>query len=124
MVVGGNSSDNALGGPGNDLVNGLRGSDNIVGGDGSDLLSVGPLRDAAVDTIYGAGGNDWVIAKNEPASKDIVTCGSGFDRVSADRKDVVAGDCERGYFGLTADEFIQRFIPQSFFEGLPPPPEG
>ena len=36
-----------------------------------------------------------LLVDNEPAAKDIATCGGGFDRVFADRKDLVAPDCER-----------------------------
>ena len=62
------------------------------------------------------------------AAPDIVTCGSGFDRVLADTKDVVAPDCEkvvlfRGgsaseYHDLV-DEFVAE-VPPSFWEGLQP----
>jgi hypothetical protein len=30
----------------------------------------------------------------------IVSCGGGYDVVTADRKDVVAPDCEKVYIGL------------------------
>jgi hypothetical protein len=40
--------------------------------------------------------------------------------VIVDRKDVLAPDCEKVFFGLgSEDEFIAS-IPQSFFEGLHP----
>ena len=58
---------------------------------------------------------------NDPAGKDVVVCGGGFDWVFADRNDAVAPNCEK-----VADrysEFDQVFssIPQSFWDGLPPP---
>jgi hypothetical protein len=57
---------------------------------------------------------------NRPAFEDIVTCGGGFDRVLADRKDVLAPDCEKVLVGFgSADEFTAS-IPQSFFAGLHP----
>jgi hypothetical protein len=59
---------------------------------------------------------------NKPAGKDVVTCGGGFDRVRADRADVVAPDCEKVFVGeRKSDEFFES-IPESFFEGLPHPP--
>ncbi len=59
---------------------------------------------------------------NRPVPRqDIVSCGDGFDRVLADRRDVVSDDCERVFFGLTDREFFAR-VPQSFFEGLAPSP--
>jgi hypothetical protein len=66
---------------------------------------------------------------NDPAFGDVVTCGSGFDRVAADRKDVVAGDCERVAIGMAeADEVFGPLEESGFFEefeeALPPFPEG
>ena len=66
---------------------------------------------------------------HRPAVKDIVACGSGFDRVLADRKDTVARGCERvkivrGSREEVLDQVDAFFesIPQSFFRGLPPDP--
>jgi hypothetical protein len=54
-----------------------------------------------------------------PRGKDFLSCGSGFDRVMADRTDVIAPDCERVFFGRRhIDEFLDS-IPESFWEGLP-----
>ncbi len=66
---------------------------------------------------------------NRPATRDFVTCGSGFDRVGADRKDVVAPDCERVAVGVAAaGELSQQLEESGFLEsvfgGLPPFPEG
>ena len=54
-----------------------------------------------------------------PAVKDIVSCGGGFDRIVADRKDVVADDCERVrvVHGSEAEVLEQE---DAFFESIPP----
>src|ERR671920_49473 len=122
---------NLHGGPGNDMVFGGWSSDRVVGEEGNDLLADGPPRDVALDIVSGGAGTDVIPVASlrlEATAKDIVTCGSGFDRVHADTKDVVAPDCEkvvlfRGgsaseYFD-ELDEFFAEF-PPSFFEGLPP----
>ena len=126
IVLGGNErgfsggDKNLDGGPGNDFVIGGRGSDNILGEEGNDLVIDGPDREFATDKLSAGDGNDVVGAVNRPAFKDIVTCGGGFDRVIVDRKDVVAPDCEKVFFGPgSEDEFIES-IPQSFFAGLHP----
>jgi Ca2+-binding RTX toxin-like protein len=130
VVVGGTScceesdfsggNKNLLGGPGNDAVVGGRGADNVVGNDGNDLVSDGPNLESSTDKLSAGGGNDVVGVFNDPAFKDIVTCGGGFDRVFADKKDLVASDCER--VADTRSEFdrLGNSIPESFWEGLPP----
>jgi Ca2+-binding RTX toxin-like protein len=111
---------NMVGGSGNDSVIGGRGSDIVLGEEGNDLVADGPDREFATDNVSGGEGNDVVAAVNRPAFVDIVSCGGGFDRVIVDRKDVLAPDCEKVFFGLgSEDEFIES-IPQSFFEGLHP----
>jgi len=118
---------NLVGGPGNDIVIAGKGSDNAVGGDGNDLLVDNGLREFSKDTLSGGSGNDVIDVFHKPAAvKDIVVCGPGFDRVIADRADLVAPDCEKVVVvrGSLEDIFRQadRFfesIPQSFFEGLP-----
>ena len=77
------------------------------------------------DNLSAGPGNDVLDVATK--TRDVVTCGSGFDRVLADRKDVVAPDCEKVVVvhGSVEDQFRQgdRFyesIPQSFFEGLNP----
>jgi Ca2+-binding RTX toxin-like protein len=112
---------NVAGGPGNDDVNGGRGSDNILGGRGSDIMFEGAEPDVAkIDIISAGAGNDGVWVLNwSPVGKDVLSCGSGFDRVLADRTDVIAADCERVFFGRrNIDAYFQSF-PESFFEGLP-----
>ena len=111
---------NMVGGSGNDAVIGGRGSDNVLGEEGNDLVADGPEREFATDRLTAGDGNDVVAVVNRPAFKDLVTCGEGFDRVLADRKDVLADDCERVFIGFgSEDEFIAS-IPQSFLEGLHP----
>jgi Ca2+-binding RTX toxin-like protein len=111
---------NMVGGSGNDSVIGGRGSDIVLGEEGNDLVADGPAREFSTDNVSGGEGNDVVAAVNRPAFVDIVSCGGGFDRVIVDRKDVLAPDCEKVFFGLgSEDEFIES-IPQSFFEGLHP----
>jgi Ca2+-binding RTX toxin-like protein len=127
----GSGDKNLLGGPGNDIVLGAWGSDKVVGGEGNDLLADGRPRDVALDIVSGEAGTDVIFVASlrlKASAEDIVTCGSGFDRVLADTKDVVAPDCEevvlfRGgsaseYFDLV-DEFLAE-VPPSFFEGLQP----
>jgi hypothetical protein len=110
-----------VGGRGNDVVAGGNGSDNVVGEAGNDLMADGDLEhDQSEDILSGGAGNDAIIVVNSPAFEDIVTCGSGFDRLIADRKDVVAPDCERVFIGVASFDAFFNSIPQSFFEGLPP----
>jgi Ca2+-binding RTX toxin-like protein len=124
----GGGDKNLAGGPGNDVVYGGLGSDNVVGNEGNDLLQE-VFNESSEDTYSGGPGNDVIQASNVPASKgfeDLVTCGRGLDRVLADRKDVVAGDCERVVIIRGSDddvlEQLEEFfakVPRSFFEGLP-----
>ena len=112
---------NMLGGPGNDSVGGGKGSDNIVGGGGKDSLFEGAEPGVAKpDNISAGDGTDVVWVLNwSPRGKDFLSCGSGFDRVLADRTDVISADCERVFFGRRhIDEWFES-IPQSFWEGQP-----
>jgi Ca2+-binding RTX toxin-like protein len=112
---------NLGGGPGNDVVFGGRGSDNILGETGNDLVQdVDALSDFSTDKLSTGDGNDVVGIYNDPAFKDVVTCGSGFDRVFADKKDTVAPDCERVADEGSEFERLGNSIPESFWEGLPP----
>jgi Ca2+-binding RTX toxin-like protein len=120
ILLGLRGGDSLLGGTGNDLARGDRGSDSISGERGNDLLIDGPLTEFSHDSIVGGGGNDVLDAFNQPAVRDTIVCGRGFDRVLADRKDVVANDCERVAVGLQAVQRLAGSIPQSFFEGLNP----
>jgi Ca2+-binding RTX toxin-like protein len=112
---------NVVGGPGNDDVNGGRGSDNIIGGRGNDIMFEGAEPDVAkIDNLSAGAGNDGVWVLNwSPVGKDVLSCGSGFDRVLADRTDVIAPDCERVFYGRSNIDAYFRSFPESFFEGLP-----
>jgi len=115
----GRGDDNLVGGSGNDWIFGSQGSNNIVGQEGNDFLVDGNEPNPKQDAISSGPGTDGVIAWNRPAGEDVVTCGSGFDRVWADRDDTLAPDCERVFIGSgSQDEFFESF-PESFFEGLP-----
>jgi hypothetical protein len=133
VVFGGNKrfelsggDKNLVGGPGNDFVNGGRGSDNVKGNEGNDLLGDGVLRESSKDALSGGAGTDVILVDNKPAARDLVGCGDGFDRVLADRADLVARDCEKVVVVHGTLEDITRqegrffeSIPRSFFEGLP-----
>ena len=112
-----------VGGPGNDGVAVGRGSGNAVGGAGNDLLFEEATPGFSTNTYSGDPGNDVFLVNNKPTNKDIVVCGRGFDRVLVDSKDVVASDCEQVSRNLSDQEFFET-VPQSFFEGLEPPPPG
>ena len=128
-VLGGKGSDNLVGNSGNDLVVGDSGSDNVTGEGGSDLLVDGPFdgpfHETSEDTVAGGDGNDVIFSNSESGFKDVVMCGSGFDRVAADRKDVVARDCEKVAVGTAAvEELHEELVDSGFFEvffgGMPP----
>jgi hypothetical protein len=103
----------------------------VVGEEGNDLLFDGPDRDVALDKLSGGAGTDVIGVASlrlKATAADIVTCGSGFDRVVADTKDVVAPDCEkvdlfrggtRSEYNDLLNEFFSE-VPPSFFEGLQP----
>ena len=120
LIDGGPGSDSALGGEGRDLIDGGTGTDRMLGGGGGDEIVDGELDEASKDDVLsGADGNDILVADHVPAVRDIVSCGGGFDRVLADRKDVVADDCERVrvVHGTRAQVLDQE---DAFFESLPP----
>jgi Ca2+-binding RTX toxin-like protein len=112
---------NLVGGEGNDAVQGGLGSDNSVAQEGNDLMVGGEFEPPAVkDTLSGGAGNDVIDVINDPAGKDAVTCGGGFDRVLADRADVIVPDCEKVFVGERKVDAFLDSIPESFWEGLPP----
>jgi hypothetical protein len=120
-ALGGNK--NSAGGLGNDGVAGGLGSDNVVGGSGGDFIADGPDCEFATDRLSAGDGNDFVGTWNKPAFKDIVSCGSGFDGVFADRKDVIASDCKRvPHTRAGRDRLGQAFERSGLFEGLAPFP--
>ena len=85
ILSGGDGSDRVEGGGGDDEVGGSGGSDGIFGNRGSDHLVGGSGNDALTSKEGGSSG---------PAEGDRVTCGSGFDNVTADLPDKVEADCE------------------------------
>ena len=115
-----------MGGHGNDALLGGLGSDTLVGGDGNDFINGGEFdrAPAAKDTISGGAGNDVIDVINIPAGKDVVTCNGGDDIVLADRADVVAPNCETVFVGEEEIDAYFASIPEGFFPGLPPFPEG
>ena len=125
MVFGGNErrlsggDKNLVGGSGNDEVLGGLDVDNVLGEEGNDLVADGPDGDFATDKLFAGDSNDVVEVFTNPASKDLVSCGEGFDRVFANRKDVVAPDCERVADRVSEFDALYESIPQSFWEGLP-----
>ena len=81
-----------LGGP-DEIVDG-RGKDAVYGGSGADDL-IGYGGDTTVDRFSGGDGRDTVQSRDVPAVKDVVRCGTGTDKVYADKADVVSDNCER-----------------------------
>src|SRR5215218_5513619 len=118
-----------VGGSGNDVLYGGRGSDVILGNTGNDFLigndflsgNAGEYSHPVIDTLSGGEGNDVFPVDNDPAGKDVVTCGSGFDRVFADSKDMLAPDCEKVGDRVSEFDEVGNSIPQSFWESLPYP---
>jgi Ca2+-binding RTX toxin-like protein len=118
-----------LGGPGNDDVWAGKGSDIVLGAEGNDSLIDDGVREFSKDTFFGGPGNDVIDVLHYRSARDLVVCGSGFDRVAADRKDVVAPDCEKvivfkggtfsEYEHVLFVEFYEESVPMNWLEGLP-----
>ena len=77
------------------------------------------LRNASTEILSGGDGDDIFAADNVPATKDTVSCGRGFDRIIADKKDVVASDCEKVQVVHGSEEEVLE-QEDEFFESLPP----
>jgi hypothetical protein len=88
QLSGGDGRDRLFGGVGNDRLTGGLKADELSGGAGDDQLLPGQGR----DRVRGGAGNDVVSARD--GSRDVVDCGPGFDRVTADRRDVLRR-CEK-----------------------------
>ena len=73
---------------GNDRLDGKGGADRLYGGPGNDTITPG----AGVDIVWADAGADIVKARD--GQKDTIHCGSGRDKVTADRIDLVYHDCE------------------------------
>ncbi len=87
-------NDVVHGGPGPDSINGAEGDDVIYGGDGDDHILFGYTGE---DILYGGDGNDYLNVGTDAQSnrqRDILHCGPGEDRYTADKADVVSEDCE------------------------------
>ena len=83
MLAGGSASDDLIGGSGDDRLFGEAGTDRLVAGGGR-------------NQIDGGTGNDSIEARN--GERDRIICGTGRDRVRADRYDRLNG-CEVVSFG-------------------------
>src|SRR3712207_6406183 len=119
---------NLLGGPGNDFIWAGKGSDNVAGGEGNDLLPDDGVREFSEDRFSGGPGDDGIDVLHYRSARDRVVCGSGLDRVAANKKDVVAPDCEKVvvFRGGTLSEyfdvlvgFYEESVPPRFYEGMP-----
>lgn len=85
---------------GYNVIMGTHGANDLRGGPGDDLLASEGVwgaspEDTALDTVYGAEGDDLIDTVSDPPSRDVVRCGPGRDEVQADPKDDVGRDCER-----------------------------
>ena len=87
-LSGGDGRDRLFGGAGNDRVLGGAKGDELHGDTGNDQLFAGNGR----DRVWGGAGNDVISARD--GSRDVIDCGAGLDRVTADRRDRLRG-CER-----------------------------
>jgi Ca2+-binding RTX toxin-like protein len=87
-LSGGDGRDRLFGGAGNDRLLGGAKGDELHGDTGNDQLFAGTGR----DRVWGGAGNDVISARD--GSRDVIDCGAGLDRVTADRRDHLRG-CER-----------------------------
>ncbi len=81
-------NDKVQGGEGDDRVFGREGDDSVSGNGGDDRVEGG----RGEDRLFGRDGNDRIFVRD--GVRDVVDCGSGNDRVVADRADSVRGNCE------------------------------
>jgi uncharacterized repeat protein (TIGR01451 family) len=88
VLWGGDGRDRLFGGAGSDRLLGGAKGDEIHGDTGNDQLFPGTGR----DRVWGGAGNDAISARD--GSRDVIDCGAGLDRVTADRGDRLRG-CER-----------------------------
>lgn len=97
-LCGDGGADALRGGAGADRLHGGAGNDTLFAGVGRDRLTGGRGRDRlhghrGRDSIRGGPGNDLIRVRD--GERDSVSCGSGRDRVIADRRDRTGRDCER-----------------------------
>jgi uncharacterized repeat protein (TIGR01451 family) len=88
QLSGGDGRDRLFGGSGSDRLLGGAKGDELHGDTGIDQLFPGTGR----DRVWGGPGNDTISARD--GSRDVIDCGAGLDRVTADRRDRLRG-CER-----------------------------
>ena len=93
-------ADKIYGGQGNDRIDGAGlsfgtdGRDSIYGGPGADQLEDGQrVKVTPGDRFFGGPGNDRI--DDRDGYRDGIDCGAGRDLVLADKRDSVAGNCER-----------------------------
>jgi hypothetical protein len=87
-ISGGSGADKLWGGRGSDIMSGGSGSDAIYGESGNDRINAGSGR----NMVSGGAGNDVINVVKR--SRDLVNCGSGKDKVTAEAYDRLRG-CER-----------------------------
>jgi hypothetical protein len=87
QLHGGGGGDRLSGGPADDRLYGGDGADRLQGHGGNDVLQGGKGR----DRVWGGPGDDRILVQD--GHPDIVSCGPGRDRVSADKQDRLRG-CE------------------------------
>ena len=89
VLIGNSRANQIEGGDGNDRIVGGGGPDGLFGENGNDRLTGGKAR----DLLDGAVGADRIASRDR--KPDEVRCGSSTDRVTGDRADRVAADCDR-----------------------------
>ena len=88
VLEGWDGDDTLEGGDGDDELRGESGADRLIGGTGRDTIAGGAGR----DEVEAGTGDDTIDVLD--GEIDEVTCGIGIDSVTADREDVLFGDCE------------------------------
>ena len=82
-----------------DQIKGTSGADRCSAGKGNDVIHAGGGKSASTpaqaSTIYAGAGNDVIYTRD--GQRDVVDCGPGRDTVYADKKDVIARNCEVVY---------------------------
>jgi Ca2+-binding RTX toxin-like protein len=92
-LFGNRDKDKITGDDGDDVIRGGRNDDNIKGNAGDDNIRG---QDGS-DDIKGGSGDDVIKAQGKqrpPGGVDEVDCGSGKDKTTVDRWDIVDNDCE------------------------------
>src|SRR5215213_5704770 len=89
LMIGTAGHDEISGRGGNDTILSHGGNDEIHGGDANDIiLDFGPGPD--VDTIFGDDGDDSInVREGADVDPDVVDCGPGTDKVTADPRDTL-----------------------------------